>query len=252
MTELAFMTISDWANGGLYKAEGSQRIRDWIGATPAYLFCAEKEEHFTAKSHRLEHDLTEHLEVPGIKSIRATYADLRHAEGKKLDATLLALIPFKEVEIEAIRQAVEDDTFEKVVVIISTESGVLRAMLRGFGSTNLGAEEKDATADPLLVEAARMMVNEEYNGLGSGNGKGAVLGLIHAFRDAGVSASKDDWLAAYFAAGGKVRHAETVAKYLDEIAKGTKHRYESWFDSKIVKILSKRIERKASAEASSN
>ncbi|WP_217132525.1 hypothetical protein [Leucobacter chinensis] len=80
MTELAFMTIFDQVNGGLYKTEGSQRIRDWIGATPAYLFYAEKEEHVTAKSHRLEHDLTEHLEVPRIKSIRATYADLRHAE----------------------------------------------------------------------------------------------------------------------------------------------------------------------------
>ncbi|WP_217132527.1 hypothetical protein [Leucobacter chinensis] len=165
---------------------------------------------------------------------------------------MLAFIPFKEVEVEAIRQVVEDGTFEKVVVIISTESSVLRAMLRGFESTSLGANEKDTPSDPLLAEAARMMVNEEYNGLGSGNDKGAVLGLIHAFRDAGVSASKDDWLAAYFAAGGKVRHAETVAKYLDEIAKGTKHRYESCFDSKIVKVLTERLERKAVEEVGSD
>ncbi|WP_416442565.1 hypothetical protein AB3K78_09120 [Leucobacter sp. HNU] len=236
------MTYSDWAKQGNGMAESGQRIQEWIGDTSAYLFCAEKEAHYSPNSHRQERDLFASIQNPNIKSFKAAFGNLHEVQGKSVDVALVALIPFKEPEFEAIRRAIVDQTFPKIVIIITHEGEMSRSILRGFGAVNLETGEHDALPDPLLIEAAKTMVNEEYNGLGSGNGKDAVLSLIHAFRQAGYPTNKELWLAAYFAAGGKTRHAETVAKFIDEINKGTRHRFQNRFRPNIVEILKERVE----------
>jgi hypothetical protein len=47
----------------------------------------------------------------------------------------------------------------------------------------------------------------------------------------------DAWLCAYFAAGGTFRHAESIAKLIGEMKKGTKHRVRTRYVDNIVEVL---------------
>ncbi|SJN10592.1 hypothetical protein FM113_09510 [Leucobacter sp. 7(1)] len=231
--------------------ERSERIRTWIGDTAAYVFCAEKRDYCASMSGRIERDLFEHIQTPTTKAITASFSELYKLKDEKIDATLIALVPFREPDFESIRKAIEDDTFDKVVILIMREGEMSRSIARAYGALNLGTGVCDELPDSLMVEAARMMVNEEHNGLSSGIGKDATLSLIHAFRQSGVPAQKEPWLAAYFAAGGEVRHAETVAKFIDEINKGTRHRYKQRYRANIVEIIKERMLEKPSLKETS-
>lgn len=133
-----------------------------------------------------------------------------------------------------------------MIVVISLHTNELvMDVLRGFEAVDLETDEVASPPAPLLVEAAKMMVNEEYNGLSSGIGKDTVIGLIKALEQAGYPADKNAWLAAYYAAGGITRHSVTVAKFLDEMKRGTNHRFKSRFRSSIVEILESRVSNNA-------
>jgi hypothetical protein len=87
------------------------------------------------------------------------------------------------------------------------------------------------------VKAATSWVAREYNGLSSGRGKDAVVQILKAFQADGYSLHESTWLSAFFAAGGSFSHAESVAKLLREIQKGTKHRVSPAFRPDIVSVL---------------
>lgn len=251
MTELAYMTYSDWANNGNGTAETSQQIRSWIGETDAYVFCAQKQEQLATNSREnwIAKNLLDAIRSPDAKTIATTYGELSSLEGEQFDAALIATIPHGERETESLRRALHAGTFSKMVVISLHDGEFVNHLFDAFAAFNIATGEPHGLPNPLQLEAARTMVNEEYNGLSGGNGKDTVLTLIHAFRAAGYPADKDAWLGAYFAAGGKARHAETIAKFIDEIGKGTKHRYRNRYRANIVEILQERVDQKQQEEA---
>lgn len=85
------------------------------------------------------------------------------------------------------------------------------------------------------------MVNEEYNGLSTGNGKATVVQLLRSFESEGFAPDAETWLRAYFAAGGSFRNAETVKKLVGEVQNGTRHRVPQRFRTEIVSILRERV-----------
>ncbi|MDT4994220.1 MAG: hypothetical protein QOH97_4112 [Actinoplanes sp.] len=95
--------------------------------------------------------------------------------------------------------------------------------------------------DPLQVAAAKLTVDEQYNGLSSGRGKDAVVQLLRAFTGSAYPLDGDAWLRAFFAAGGAFRHADSVVKFVKEMKAGTKHRVTPRFRDDILDILRERV-----------
>lgn len=245
MTDTAFMTYSAWATSGDGIVANSEKIRNWIGPTGAYVFCAEKKAHFTSDG-RVEKELRRALLPVGTKAFEITYPALSTIDKTQLDAALIVLIPHGEKEVDWLRRALDTEVFTKVFVVLWRDKELAIHHLRGVGATDLESDSS-MTPDPIYIEAARLMVNEEYNGLESGNGKDTVIGLIRVLRDSGYPVDKDSWLAAYFAAGGQARHAEAVEKFIDEMQRGTKHRVRERFRPGILDLLQERVEKRMSA-----
>jgi hypothetical protein len=162
-------------------------------------------------------------------------------EEKVIDHAVVILHPYSERDLDALGDAVKHDALGKVFVMIWSPRDMVRAWLDGLGAINLHTSEALPAPDPVMVEAGKSMVNEQYNGLSSGHGKDAVVQLIRAFTAAGYPLDVDAWLRAYFAAGGSFRHGESVAKLLGEMKKGTKHRVQTRYRDNIVEILRDRI-----------
>jgi hypothetical protein len=160
---------------------------------------------------------------------------------------VVVLHPFEEADVEGLAQAVKGGTLERLFVMIWSPRDTVRTWLDGLGAINLHRGEPLEAPDPLMVEAARSMVGEEYNGLGQGNGKNAVVQLVRAFAAEGYLVEVDPWLRTYFAAGGTFRHAEEVAKLVRKMKAGTKHRVSPRYRDNIVEILRERIADSAKA-----
>ena len=77
---------------------------------------------------------------------------------------MVVLHPFEQRELEA-------DSVGKLFALIWSRHDMGRTWLDGLGALNLHTGESVAPADPLVLAAARMMQDEESNGLSSGRGK---------------------------------------------------------------------------------
>jgi hypothetical protein len=118
---------------------------------------------------------------------------------------------------------------------------MVRPWLDGLSARNLNTGAGPEVPDPVQLEAARCMVDEQYNGLSTGNGKAAVVQLIRAFTDGGYPLDRETWLKAFLTAGGKFRHAESISKLIMEMKKGTQHRVPQRYRPEILSILRDRV-----------
>jgi hypothetical protein len=125
----------------------------------------------------------------------------------------------------------------RVFVLIWSPQELIRTWLDARGAINLHTGASLPAPDALQVAAAELVVNEQYNGLSSGRGKDAVVQLLRTFTGSGCPLDKDAWLRAFFAAGGAFRHADSVAKFVQEMRAGTKHRVKPRFRDDILDIL---------------
>lgn len=162
-------------------------------------------------------------------------------EDRAIDHAIVVLHPYEQRELETIRQAVEADSTGRLFVLIWSPHDIVRTWLDGVGALNLHTGESATAPDPLMVAASEMMTNEEYNGLGSGHGKDAVVQLVRAFAAEGYQVDVDIWLRAYFAAGGTFRHAESVEKLVKEMKAGTNHRISPRYRDNIFEIIKERV-----------
>lgn len=242
MTELAYMVREDWAQHGTAMVPQSDVIRDWIGSAP-YLFAVKDAKKFHSdRSADLE---TAEFIAPDAGSMRVfsigELASLSR-EDNVLDHAIVILHPYDERDLDVLADAVKNDVLTKVFVMIWSPRDVVRHWLDGLGATNIHTGEALPSPDPLMVEAGKSMVNEEYNGLSTGHGKDAVVQLVRAFTKAGYPLDVDSWLRAYFAAGGTFRHAESVRKLVTEMKNGVKHRVKDRYRQNIFEILRDRAE----------
>jgi len=220
-------------------------IRDWIGDAP-YLFAVKDAKKFNT-------DRTADLETvkfiapdPVTRKVFSIgeLASLPR-EDKVIERAIVVLHPHHQDDLDALAEAVKHDSLGKVFVMIWSPRDVVRTWLDGLGAIDLHTGTAVPAPDPVMVEAGKSMVDEEYNGLGSGNGKDAVVQLVRAFTAAGYPLEVDAWLRAYFAAGGSFRQGESVQKLVGEMKKGVKHRVQDRYRSNIVEILRDRVATKA-------
>lgn len=244
MTELAYMVREDWAQHGTMMVPQSAVIRDWLGEAP-YLFAVADAKTF--KTDRPADLETAEFIAPDASTRKVfSIGELARLsrEDKVLDHAIVILHPYEQRDLDALADAMKHDAIGKVFVMLWSPRDAVRAWLDGLGAIDLHTGQALSAPDPVMVQAGKSMVDEEYNGLSSGRGKDAVVQLVRAFTAAGYPLEVDSWLRAYFAAGGTFRHGESVAKLLTEMKKGTKHRVSKRYVDNIVEVLRDRTSAK--------
>lgn len=213
-------------------------IRNWLGEPP-YVFAA-------SDTKRLR--VTNGADIEFINYVASSsrqivsIAELRKLtqQSQRFDGTLTVLHPNERDDCELLRELVANDGVERLFVIVWAPSDMVRMWLEGMGARNLDTGSVHDAPDAAQLEAAKCMVDEQYNGLSTGNGKAAVVQLIRAFTDGGYLLEKEPWLKAFFAAGGEFRHAESISKLIMEMKMGTKHRVQQRYRPDILSVLQER------------
>ncbi|UQS26028.1 hypothetical protein L1857_26060 [Amycolatopsis thermalba] len=240
MAELAYMVREDWAQYGTTMGEQSALIREWPGRPP-YVFA-------TADRKKIELD---HRGDAQFMTYVAPSADERHVidlsdlsglrrSDEQLTAPLVVMHPHEERDCDLLREIVPADSVVKMFAIVWSPRDMVRAWLDGVGALNLHTGSVLEAPDAVQLEAAKCWVGEQYNGLSSGNGKGAVVQLLRAFTDAGYPLDVETWLRAFFAAGGEFEKATNVAKLIKEMREGTRHRIQTRCQADILSVLRER------------
>jgi hypothetical protein len=240
MTELAYMTREAWAQEATAMVPQSAVIREWLGEPP-YVFAASDPKRLQ-KPNSADMEFVNYVAVEkGFQRI-VGIAELRKLaqESKRFNGTLTVLHPYEQDDCELLRELVDNDRVERLFVVVWSPSDMVRIWLEGMGARNLDTASAPEAPDPVQLEAAQCMVDEQYNGLSTGNGKAAVVQLTRAFTDGGYPLEKEPWLRAFFAVGGEFRHAESISKLISEMQKGTKHRVQQRYRPEILSILQKR------------
>jgi hypothetical protein len=243
MTELGYMVREDWAQQGTAMRSSSNRILEWLGREPD-VFAVTDVSKLNERDRNADLEVARYLS-PSVNSSRArNFRELRGLgrDGHAAHLGVVAAIhPYGERDCEALRHVVGADSLDRLFVMIWSPRDVVRAWLDGVGAVDLHVGATGPACDPLLVHAAAMMVNEEYNGLSSGRGKDSVVSLLRAFAKAGYPLDETLWLRAYFAAGGSFRQAGSISKFVREMKSGVKHRTRSIYRDDIVSILRKDV-----------
>lgn len=240
MTEIAYMTRESWAGEGTAMVSQSAVIRDWLGEPP-YVFAASDPKRLQ-RPNSADMEFVSHVAFQNGSRRIVGISELRKLtqQRERFNGTLTVLHPIEQDDCELLRKLVDGDRVERLFVIVWSSSNMVRIWLDGMGARDLDTGTIHEALDAVQLEAAKCMVNEQYNGLSTGNGKAAVVQLISAFTKGGYSLEKEPWLKAFFAAGGKFRHAESVNTLISEMQKGTKHRVQQRYRPEILSILRER------------
>lgn len=232
------MVREDWGQHGTAMIPQSAVIRDWIG-DPPYLFAVTDVKKFNLDDRGADVEAAEFIAPKKADRIVFNIRELSSLErdDKVIDHAVVVLHPYEQRELETIRRAVEADSIGKLFVLVWSRYDMVLTWLGGLGALNLHTGESVPPSDPLLLAAAEMIQNEDYNGLSSGRGKDAVVQLVRAFAREGYPVDPDVWLRAYFAIGGRFHHAESIEKLVKEMKAGTRHRVKPRYRDNIVEIM---------------
>ena len=156
-----------------------------------------------------------------------------------------SLHPHKGADCDLLRELVAASSLTKLFVIVWSPNDVVRTWLDGISALNLHNGSAMGASDTVQLEAARCCVDEQYNGLSSGNGKDAVIQILRVFTAAGYPLDANTWLRAFFAAGGEFDEAAKVAKLVEEMQRGTRHRVKQRYRPEILSVLRERAAKHA-------
>jgi hypothetical protein len=242
--ELAYMIREDWAQHGTAMVQQSAVIRSWVGAEPYYVAVTDVKK-FNDGDRGADVEAAEHIAPGKTERIVFGIGELARfgRENQNIDHPVIALHPFEQRDLETIRRTIETASVSKLFILVWSRHDIVHTWLDGYGALNLHTRALAHTNDPLLLAAAKMIKNEDYNGLSSGHGKDVVVQLVRAFADEGYPVEPDPWLRAYFAAGGSIRHAESLERLIKEMRAGRKHRVKKHYRQDITDVLRAQLAR---------
>lgn len=242
------MVREDWAQQGTAMRQSSDTIRLWLKGDRT-VYVVGKPEMFNDDLRSADRETA--MSISGSKSPGPIvgFAHLTEiaSHERAADLSIVALHPYATRDCEALREVVDSGRLGKAYVHPWARDDVVRHWLEGMAAVDLHVGAPAEAPDPVQLEACKLMVNQEYNGLASGNGKATVIQLLRSFATDGYPLDTDQWLRAYFAAGGSFSQAEVVKKYVREVLDGKHHRVSQRFRPQIVSILRERV---AEGEAS--
>ncbi len=240
MAELAYMVREDWGQRGTAMRQQSAVIRDWLGHPPYVVATADRKKYESDNSADREF-VTYVAQAANDRNV-IDLSDLNELrrEDKTLTRPLIVLHPYKEKDCDLLREIVALKSVARLFVIVWSPRDLVRMWLDGVGAVNLHTRSALGAPDAVQLEAAKCWVDEQYNGLSSGNGKDAVVQLMRVFTGAGYPLDADTWLRAFFAAGGEFDEAAKVAKLIKEVQGGTQHRIKARYQPEILSVLRER------------
>ena len=240
MTELAYMVREDWAQRGTSMRQQSAVIREWLG-DPPFVFATTDWKRYQGESSADREFVTYIASASDKRRVieLSALGELRGSDNS-LTRPLVVLHPYKTQDCDLLREIVGVASVARLFVIIWSPRDLVRTWLDGIGAVNLHTGAALEAPDAVQLEAARCWVDEQYNGLSSGNGKAAVVQLLRVFTSAGYPLDADSWLRAFFAAGGEFRHATSITKLIKEMQGGTQHRITSRYRPDILSVLRER------------
>ncbi|MDR6623484.1 hypothetical protein [Sinomonas atrocyanea] len=240
MTELAYMIREDWGQHGKGMVPQSAVIRKWLGEPP-YLFVTCDLKKFQGPNSA-DRELVGYIAGTAVGQTVGSLLDLQQvlASGDRIEKAMVVMHPYEQRDCDLLRELVEKDLVAQLFVMVWSPADLVRSWLDGMTAKDLHTQAMPGASDPILLEAAKCIVHEQYNGLSTGNGKAAIVQLVRAFAAQGYSVEPGPWLRAFFAAGGEFRHAEALRKLVKEIQRGTKHRVKDRFRPNIFEILASR------------
>lgn len=243
MTEIAYLIREDWANHGRGMALNAARVHDWLAGRT----------HFVAvedlKKIEGDDETIEYISPRGTRKTMVTLEDIRNNMPSlgQINVPVLVMHPYLDRDLDTLRSAVAENWLTHIFVMVSAPSDPVRHWLDGLGATNLFTGTACSAPSPLMQQAAHTIVNEEYNGLGSGRGKDITIQSLRAMKDAGHPLGTTAWARALFAAGASFESVATVTKFIKEMNGGTRHRIKPALRANIVEIWQKEIDAAASA-----
>lgn len=241
MTELAYMVREDWAQEGTAMEKQSERIRGWLGPQPYVVATGDLKQYGSHES--ADHEFVEYLTQGSNRQIVIEFSRLKEFReaGRRLNLPLVAVHPHEAGDCHVLQDVVQADSVGKLFVIVWHGDDMVRRWLDGFDAINLDPDATTGSApDELQIAAGRCWVDEQYNGLGHGNGKSAVVQLLRAFTLDGYPLDADTWLRAFFAAGGSFGHAADLERLIKEMQRGVRHRIEPRYRDDIIEVLRER------------
>lgn len=240
VTELTYMTLSDWGQHGTAMVPQSARIREWLGDTP-YLFATASMKQFTGHAS-LDRTIVEHVAPVASERTVVEIGQLHELirDDAAISHGITVLRPFEEGDCDLLAELVRGRRLQKVFMIVHHESYPIRIWLDAMGATNLHTGTAAEPVSPVLQQAAESVKDEDYNGLSSGRGKDAIVQLVRAFEPHGYPVDPELWMRAYFAVGGSFGHAASISKLVTEMQRGVRHRVKPRYRGEIYDILLKR------------
>lgn len=242
MTNLAFMTYSDWGQHGTAMDENSNRIRGWLGHGPITVAVSNPAKYRTGEDGA-DVDVVSRIapEVDAASVVSFSHLS-RQASSSSGALRVLAVHPFGESNLDALRKfAAGLDEESRIFVLVWSRHYRVTTWLEANRALNLNTDATHDAPDPLLVLAAKSMVSREYSTLASGRGKDTVVQLLRAFAREGYPLDEQTWARAYFAAGGSFSHVESVVKFATEMREGVSHRTKPRYKDSIVEVLRERM-----------
>lgn len=240
MTELAYMIRKDWGQRGTAMRKQSAVIRDWLGHPPYVVATADRKNYESDNSADREFvtfvaHAADDRDVIDLSDLK----ELRRGD-RTLTRPLIVVHPYEKPDCDLLREIVASGSVTRLFVIVWSPRDMVRTWLDGVGAVNLHTHSTTGAPDAAQLEAAKCWVDEQYNGLSSGNGKDAVVQLLRVFTAAGYPLDADTWLRAFFAAGGEFDEATKVAKLIKEMHGGTQHRIRARYQPEILSVLRER------------
>ncbi len=240
MTDLAYMVREDWGQRGTAMSQQSAVIREWLGGPP-YVFATPDRGKYQS-DNSADREFVKYIAHAADERRVIDLSDLDELRNsdKPLTRPLIVLHPYKEQDCDLLRETVTVGSVTRLFVIVWSPRDLVRIWLDGVGAVNLHTQAALAVPDAVQFEAAMCWVDEQYNGLSSGNGKAAVVQILRAFTAAGYPLDADTWLRTFFAAGGEFHEAAKIAKLIKEMQGGTQHRVKPRYRNDIVDVLRER------------
>ncbi|MFJ3408311.1 hypothetical protein [Promicromonospora sp. NPDC090134] len=242
MTELAYMIREDWTQRGSAMEKRSEVIRSWLGDRRV-VYAIGDPRRFNDKDRGPEYETAMSIANTGRPPKAVSFTQLTELadSDSSRNIAVVAIHPRVPYDCDEVRTVYEGGRLDRMYVHVWARGEIVRSWLEGRRAIDLHVGTAVEAPDPVQVAACEEMVDQEYNGLSTGNGKSTVIQLLRAFNADGYPLDSDAWLRAYFAAGGAFRHAEVVEKFVREVREGVRHRVTQRLKPEIVSILRKRV-----------
>ncbi len=154
------MVREDWAQRGTAMEASSAVIREWFGEDRYALLVTDASQYHSDRA--ADRETADFLGAAAQRIGPVSISDLRAVRrGGRTGITAMAIHPYTEPDVGTLREAVRDRVVSRLFVMVWAPYEDIRRWLDGLNALNLYDRTRREAPDSVMVEACRIMVNEE-------------------------------------------------------------------------------------------